>query len=360
MFSRTLSAGVLTLAAAARLFAAEPVFPGKDWAVPPAGAEVIPPEKVDEAMAYLQTVVGKEGNSGTMIIQNGYVLWAGDNVDHKGAIWSCTKSFLSTCLGLLMDDGKCSPDDLASKYLPELAADYPEVTLKQLATFTSGLRLERLSLDPGPPNYPPGAALNYSSESDLLAYILTKIAGESLSDLFKRRIADPIGMDPEGWEWKSVHERDGVKINGGAGYPDNGMHITARNLARFGWLYANDGNWDGKQLISQKYIREATVPLVPVDLPMHDPKAWYKPLLGTYGLNWWTNGIGVEGHRIWPSLPASTFAAQGLKNNICIIVPEWKLVLVRTAQDEVINVGLFDGAFKIFKNELNPPATAQK
>jgi len=332
--------------------ASDVYFPGKEWTAVPANANVIPQEKVQQAMDYLKTVVGKEGNSGTMIIQNGYVLWAGDTVAKKDAIWSCTKSMTSTCLGLLWDDGKCAPDDLASKYLPELAKDYPEVTLKDLATFTSGLSVEKLSLDAGPPDYPRGTAIHYSLQSDLLAYILTKIAGEPLSELFKRRIADPIGMDPAGWEWKSFNIRDGLAINGGAGLPENGMFMSAENLARFGWLYANDGNWNGNQLISKKYITYATVPLVDADMPLHDPEAWYKPLPGRYGLNWWTNGMDSNGKRIWSSVPASTFAAQGNNNNICIIVPEWKLVLVRTAQDEVIDIGLFDGALKILGEGL--------
>lgn len=326
------------------------VFPGRDWEPPPSDARVAPQAKVEEAMACLQSVVGKEGNTGTILIQDGYLLWAGSHIDRKEAIWSCTKSFLSTCLGLLWDDGKLTPDDPASQHLPELARDYPEVTLKQLATFTSGLHLDQGELDPGPPDYPPGAAIHYAPQSDLLASLLTKIAGESLSDLFKRRIAAPIGMDPAGWEWKSVHTRSGLHINGGMGFPESAVYCTAQDLARFGWLYANGGNWNGKQLISKRYIDYATVPLVSASIPMHDPKDWYGSLPGRYGLNWWTNGIGADGKRLWPSLPAHTFAAQGNRNNICIIVPAWRMVLVRVAQDEIIDIGLFDRLFEILSN----------
>lgn len=332
--------------------ALEVIFPGKSWQAPPAGARVIPPAKVDEALRYLQSVVGREGNTGTLIVQDGYLLYAGENTRRPFAIWSCTKSFMSTCLGLLWDDGKCTPDDLACKYLPELAKDYPTVTLGQLATFTSGAHVDFPSIDAGPPDYAPGTRIHYSAQSDLLAYILTRIAGEPLRELFRRRIADPIGMDPSGWEWKSTHTRDGIVVNGGSGLPESGMHMTAENLARFGWLFANHGNWNGRQLISTKYIDYATRPHVPATMPMHDPQAWYKHLPGTYGLNWWTNGILSTGTRLWPSAPASTFAAQGNNNNICIIVPEWKLVLVRTSNDQIIDVGLFDGALKILHEGL--------
>jgi len=332
-------AGMVTLARAA--------FPGEEWQAPPAGADVAHPAQVDKAMASLEAVMGREGNAGTVVVQDGYVLWEGVDTKRKRAVWSCTKSFLSTCLGLLWDDGKCSPDDLASKHLPGLAAKYPGVTLRHLATFTSGVNLPLLTLEPGLPNFAPGEAMHYSSESDLLALILTKVAGEPLRELFKRRIADPIGMDPEGWEWKSVHERDGIAVNGGAGMRENGMHISARNLARFGWLYASGGNWNGRQLISRRYIDEATRPQVASSVPMFDPKDWYKQLPGTYGMNWWTNGVTTEGRRIWPSAPAEAFAALGNMNNICIIIPKWKLVLARAADDEVRDISLFDGPLKI-------------
>jgi CubicO group peptidase (beta-lactamase class C family) len=327
------------------------VFPATDWSPPPADARVIAPATVERAVAALKDIVGTDGVSGTLVIQNGYLLWAGDRIDEKRPVWSCTKSMLSTCLGLLWDDGKCSPDDLASKYLPELAADYPAVTLRHLATFTSGLHVKDGTLEIGAPDYAPGAAFHYSGQSDLLALILTRIAGEPLRELFKRRIADSIGMDPAGWEWKTIGERDGLAVNGGSGFPPSGMHMTARNLARFGWLYANDGVWNGRRLISHRYIDNATVAQVSADTPPHDPKGWYVDLPGLYGLNWWTNGVSLKG-RLWPSAPDRTFAAQGNLNNICIVVPEWKLVLVRTGLDQIIDVRRYDEALKILGEGL--------
>lgn len=338
---------LLALPLAAVCATAEVAFPGRDWMPPPAGAPVVPAAKVLEAVAALRAVVGDDGVSGTMVVQDGYLLWSGDRVDEMRPVWSCTKSFLSTCLGLLWDDGKLAPDDLAAKYLPELAKDYPAVTLRHLATFTSGMNVKDRTLEIGPPDYPPGTAIHYAPQSDILALILTRVAGESLRDLFKRRVADPVGMDPAGWEWKSAGVRDGLVVNGGYGFPESALHMTARNLARFGWLYANGGVWDGKRLISRRYIDYASAPLVDAGIALHDPKAWYHVLPGNYGLNWWTNGLDAKGNRLWPHAPAHAFAAQGNKNNICIIVPEWKLVLVRTGLDKIIDVGLYDGPLRI-------------
>lgn len=327
-------------------------------ATPAPNAATIPPATVEAAVAELAKVVGKDGVSGVVILQNGHLLWAGDRVDEMRPIWSCTKSFLSTCLGLLWDDGKLTPDDLAAQHLPELAAAYPAVTLRQLATFTSGVHVADGQLVAGPPNYPPGSAMHYSAESDLLARILTRVAGEPLADLFRRRIADPIGMDSAGWLWKQAGSPDGIVVNGGAGYPDTGLHMTARTLARFGALFANDGVWHGQRLLGARYLAAASAPQVAPDLPLHDPKAWYHVLPGRYGLNWWVNGIDRHGVRLWPSAPASAFASQGNKNNICIIVPNWNLVLVRTGADAIIDIALYDHALRILGSASTPAAPA--
>lgn len=347
MNPRFLARTCLPFLLAALSVAAPASFPGAEWSPPPPEARCVPAARVAEAVAALAEVVGKDGVSGVVVVQNGYLLWAGDRVDEKRPVWSCTKSFLSTCLGLLWDDGKLSPDDLAATHLPELAADYPTVTLRHLATFTSGVRVKDGELAAGSPDYAPGAAMHYSAQSDLLARILTRVAGEPLAALFKRRVADPIGMDPAGWEWKAAGSPDGLVVNGGAGFPASGLHMSARNLARFGWLFANDGVWDGRRLVSSRYVAVATAPQVPADIALHDPKGWYHVLPGRYGLNWWTNGTDRGGVRLWPSAPASAFAAQGNLNNICIIVPEWKLVLVRTGADAVIDVARYDRALRL-------------
>jgi CubicO group peptidase (beta-lactamase class C family) len=323
-------------------------FPEAEWAVSQPEARGLSSAQVGEAIARLKAVVGQEGVAQTMLIRNGFVVWAGPDIDKKHAVWSCTKSFLSVCLGLLVDDGKCRTNDLASLYLPELAKDYPAVTLEHLATFTSGMHLEPSSPEPGPPDYPVGTAMNYNMQSDLLALILTKIAGESLRDLFQRRIGEVIGIRPGDWEWRSVRNHDGLAVNGGAGMPESGVHTNARTMARLGWLLANEGNWNGRQVLSPEYVRYATSVRVPAEMPSYDPKAWYYGILpGRYGLNFWVNGADAAGRRLWPSAPAGSFALQGNKNNICIVVPAWKLVLVRLAEDEVIDVGLYDGALGV-------------
>src|SRR5690606_22183260 len=134
--------------------------------------------------------------------------------------------FLSTCLGLLWDDGKLEPSTLVADILPELAAHYPTVTLEHLATFTSGYGAG--SDDPAqapPPMYAPGAAFHYSNQSNVLAAVLTKVAGESLADLFQRRIASVIGLTSTDFTWGRQAHPNALVVNGGSGHPESGVHM---------------------------------------------------------------------------------------------------------------------------------------
>jgi CubicO group peptidase (beta-lactamase class C family) len=354
--------GLLSIAA---LHAGESpmAFPTATWETSTPEAQGLDRGHLDQAMAQIQAICGADGNRQTVVIRNGYLLWQGDEAGKRHLVWSCTKSFMSTCLGLLWDDGICTPDTLASRYLPALAAEYPSVTLAHLASFTSGYAHAEGRPDvPARPLYPPGAAFDYSSQADLLAVLLTAAAGEPLHDLFMRRVGTPIGLDDGEFRWGVQALPGPIAINGGAGAAGSGVELTARAMARFGWLYCRRGSWNGRQLISARYIDAATAVRVPVGVPPYDGKAWYVDVPGRYGLNWWVNGVAANGKRLWPSVPASAFAAQGNKNNICIIVPEWNLVLVRLGEDKIIDVSLFDGPLRLLGEGLRPvdgPAAPQ-
>lgn len=330
----------------------EPVFPGVEWEVAAPESQGVDSAKLTAAMDYLRSVCGELGTSKTVVVRAGRVIWQGEDVRVRQPVWSCTKSITSACLGLLWDDGKLTPATLAAEQFPELKLRYPTVTLEHLATFTSGYDGEKEDvLRPKPPMFAPGAAYHYNAQSDLLAAFLTRTAREPLQDLFRRRVGEVIGLTDVDFSWNSARTLDGIRLNGGSGMPETGVEANALGMARFGWLFCNGGRWRDKQVISQEYIRYATAPRVPSDTPPWDPKAWYVDLPGCYGLNWWVNGIDPHGQRMWPSAPASTFAAQGNRNNICIIIPEWQVVIVRLGGDKVID-NLYDPMFALLREGM--------
>jgi CubicO group peptidase (beta-lactamase class C family) len=322
------------------------VFPDADWQTASAGDCGLDSVKLEKAIRYLEQEAGRDGVKELFIVRDGYAIWQGDNVDKIHGVWSLTKSFTSTILGLLVDAQKCEITDLAQQFLPELAQYYPQVNLRHFATMTSGYRAigdePRGSYRHGPsqtpflpspqPLFPPGEAFAYwDSAMNEFAHVLTIIAGVSLDSLFYRKIAEPIGMQKSGWRWQALKAPDGLRVNGGAGNLGKGMYINAKTLARFGYLFLNQGNWNGNQLVSKKWISQATSVQVPDDLPLrgfvdHGP--------GTYGLNWWINGVHPSGEQNWPGAPAKMYAASGYNNNDMFVIPEWRMVIVRLGLDQ--------------------------
>lgn len=324
---------LLALALPACAAAPQIVFPDKQWQTSSAEAQGVNAELLEKAMQRIADISGKDGNRQTVLIRNGYVIWQGDQVNVKHHIWSCSKSFTSVCFGVAWDRGLLSPDDLASDHLPWLNEHYPTITLQQLITFTSGYgHEEKEAFKPTAPRYKPGAFFNYSNESQVLGAIIAKRFGKTLLEVFRENIGDPIGIDRQVMSWRSLNTTvEGIE----ALYGGQGVEIDALNLARFGWLMANDGVWNGKRLLSRRYVRQATRPNLARDIPPFKADAWYVNLPGNYGMHWWTNGPRPNGTPHWPSAPPGTFAAQGLHNNNCFVIPEWQMVLVRMGEDNL-------------------------
>jgi CubicO group peptidase (beta-lactamase class C family) len=329
--------------------AADTAFPGEDWEETPPATQGVDPELLAAAVDDLKSHTGRDGVRELVIVRHGWMIWRGDDIDKVHGVWSCTKSFTSTALGLLIDDGKCTLDTRAAEYMPELAEHYPEMTLRHLTTMTSGYRAigdepkgnyrhgpSSTPFEPSPQALfaPPGTQYAYwDSAMNLLGLVLTRIAGEPLEELFRRRVADPIGMNPKQWDWGDYSTDRGIVVNGGSGNGAKHVLISAREMARVGHLFLCEGEWNGGQLISRKWVRHATAVQVPASLPWAQPESEIDGR-GCYGCNWWRNGEKADGRRKWPDAPAGTFAAMGHNNNVCLVIPEWDMVIVRLGLDQ--------------------------
>jgi CubicO group peptidase (beta-lactamase class C family) len=322
-------------------------FPGPDWEERPPASQGVDPDRLAAAVDWLKGRSGRDGARELAVIRNGFLIWKGEDIDRLHGIWSCTKVFTSTVLGLLIDEGRCSLDTRAAEYVPQLAAGFPEVSLRHLTTMTSGYRavgdepqggyLHGPSSTPFEPSplplfTPPGSRYAYwDSAMNLFGLVLTRIAGESMEDLFRRRIAMPIGM--KGWEWGRHSLDDGMVVNGGSGNGDDHVFTSARELSRLGHLFLNHGNWSGRQLISVDWIRRATAVQAPATLAWAQPESGIDGR-GAYGYNWWVNGVKPDGTRLWPGAPPGAFCAAGHNNNRLFVIPEWRMVITRMGLDQ--------------------------
>jgi CubicO group peptidase (beta-lactamase class C family) len=312
------------------------VFPAKEWAKAAPESQGVDPGRLAEAVAYLEQHAGPDGVKRLVIVRRGRMIWTGAVAHRRQPVASITKAFTSTAHGLLIADGKCTLDTLAKDFNPEhLAELYPLVTLRHLATMTSGYdgfggsydcdeRKERCDANafvpPSSPVFPPGTRFMYWDEATQeYGYVLTRIAGEPIPDLLRRRVLDPIGVTAVAWD----RDATGEHLNW-----TGGLEISAADLARFGYLYLNRGAWAGKQLIDAAWVDEATRVQVPASVPSGHAGADHREGSGVYGYHWWPNGIKPDGQRKWPDAPVGAYARSGYKNNYCFVIPEWGMVVV--------------------------------
>lgn len=331
------------------------VFPDKIWEAATPESQGVNSAGLNAAMKHMESLVGTDGVSQTVVIRHGQMIWRGEHAESWHNVFSCTKSFLSIATGLLVDDGKISAETPLYKFVPSLKELYPDMTAVSCLSMTCGYSALdlRYPFTPAAPLFKDGTAFHYHPNNvalNMLALALTKAGGEPLDKLFQRRIADPLGM--ERWLWGDFGYVDGVRVNGGGGDQFKGIHTSAESIARIGLLLLNKGKWNGQQLLSADWIARATIPQAPADLPMHDPNEWYKTIRGAYGYGFWVNGIRPDGNRMWPAAPDATFALQGNYNNICFVIPNWDMVVARLGTDSLRGAGSYNEVFSLLKDAL--------
>lgn len=318
------------------------VFPDKDWQSCSPAEQGIDEAGMHRALDYLESHSKHNGNQEVVIIRNGYMIYCGEQADSIHNIWSCSKTFTSTVLGLLTDDGVLSLEEAAASHEALLSEHYSGITFRHFASMTSGYsavgdsRWENTDYadwswtvyEPDLPLFEPGKAYAYWDEAQMMfGRVLTGVLKKPMQAYLKVKITDPIGMGE--WSWLPEGELEGIPINNGC----TNVFINAKQFARWGLLFLNKGAWNGEQLISKEWVQKATSVQVPSTLPMGetDRKETVGP--GCYGFNWWINGTKADGSKKLPGAPLGCYFASGLNNNKCIIIPDWNMVVVRMGED---------------------------
>ncbi len=247
--------------------------------------------------------------------------------------WSMTKSVTNALVGILVSQGRLSLDKPAT--VPEWsAADDPRsvITLDHLLRMSSGLRFVEeyednpasdvnimLFLKPDaaayaasmPAEAPPDEKWSYSSgTTNIISRIIRHTLGSQADYIaFPRQaLFNRIGMR------SAVMEMDASGTYIGSSF----MYATARDWARFGLLYLQDGIWEGERILPEGWVKYSTTPMP------RAPK-------GQYGAHFWLNRGDPEnpGNRPFPRLPQDLFLAWGYQEQQTIIIPSRRLVLVR-------------------------------
>ena len=261
------------------------------------------------------------------------------------SISSATKSIISALVGVAFAQNFLTNlDQHVLDFFPEYAAGETDprkqaLTLRHLLSLTGGFVREfpeNYHLDPvllalaRPMLYWPGQEFYYDSQGvDILSGILTRATGRNAATFAYETLFKTLGIwredaarfawktDPQGahiWhEHAYFDEKDGFlwKIDPQGNNPGGfGIHLTAREMAKIGYLYLNNGYWDGKQVIPEEYVTEST----------HQQSGGGPPVNVPYGYLWW---ITQHGSR-------AAFFASGYGGKCIYVIPSLDLVLVST------------------------------
>ena len=337
------------------------IFPDADWRRAHPEAQGGDSARLEQALSYLQGVAGHDGVREVVVVREGRLVHAGEAATRRHGVHSITKIFTSTAFGLLVGAGKLELDTKAHEIYPRLKPHYPEVTLRRLASMTSGYRavgdLPRPDgyrhgtsftfLEPHPePLFAPGTAFAYwDSAANLFAYLLTRVAGRSLYDLVQGEVGEAIGWTPSDWGWGDYGQTDGVWLNSGSGNYDQHVAMNALALARLGRLYLNGGRWRGERLLPVSFVKAATSAQTSVTMDEGVADGFAEGR-GVYGLGWWVNGLLPDGKRKFEDAPAEMFVASGYNNDL-FVLPTQDIVVVRLGLDQC-DTTITDEAYSTF------------
>ncbi|MFC4699794.1 serine hydrolase domain-containing protein [Glaciecola siphonariae] len=307
----------------------------------------IKPDKLARALDYIQSNAGDDGISQTLILHGNKAVFAGSRVDVVHNVYSVTKSFTSTALALLIAENKATLDTLICDIDAQYCDAYPQVSLRHLATMTSGYNAsgenrwqensEDWSVTPfasGTPLFPPGTAFAYWDEAMIVfGDVLTQLAQQSLYDYLNEKLMQPMQITNWKW-WHETNRPHGYTMNYGAG----GIELSAIDLAKYGSLMLNGGKWqqngEAKRLISKQWVEAASRNQIPLSIKTADTDRKSIDGVGYYGFNWWVNGVNASGQRQMPNAPSDTYYARGFNNNMLFIIPQWNMVIVRMGMDD--------------------------
>ncbi|MGD1946962.1 MAG: serine hydrolase domain-containing protein [Croceivirga sp.] len=277
----------------------------------------------------------KRGGPAGMILKNGHLVKSWGDTKRVDMTFSVTKSFLSTVAGLAYDQKLiASTDDKVEQYVWDGTFEgnhNSKISWKHLLQQNSDWSGELFGIKDWADRPPregdlddwkyrklnePGDVMEYNDvRVNILAYSLTHVWRKPLPMVLKEHLMDKIGASTT-WRWFGYKNAwttiDGMKMKSGTGggHSGGGIFISAEDMARFGLLFLNDGNWNGNQIISKDWIQKAITPSKPNN---------------NYGYMWWLNRVG---NRQWSGVNENVFYAAGFGGNFIVIDKENEIVVV--------------------------------
>ncbi len=334
------SPGVITptIAPTAQTTAAR-YWPTSGWRTSPPEEQGMDAQKLAQLLAAVEQQ--RLNLHSLLVIRNGYIVsetyFGSYKQDTRHESYSCTKSFVSTLVGIALDKAQIDRIDrrVVELFLKRTIANLDQrkrdMTLEDVLTMRSGLDWKeedpsfvamyrsrdwvQFMLDK-PMAASPGTDFNYCSGcSHLLSAIVQETTGMKTRDYAEQYLFKPLGIADAKWET----DASGIPIGGW------GLQLIPRDLAKLGYLYLRNGQWDGKQIVSGQWVKRATEQHTRTDSDLG------------YGYQWWT----------YPSLDA--YVALGRGGQTIFVIPRLDLIVVTTAE-----MSNHDPVFRLIEEYIVP------
>ncbi|GAB4045487.1 serine hydrolase domain-containing protein [Spirosoma litoris] len=329
-FLRQLGFGAAGLAIASTL-------PDTSWALPTKTGKL--PRALPETQGvapgglldFLNTAESQKLNiHSMMVLRHGQVVaegwWAPYAPQYIHTLYSLSKSFTSSAIGMAVDEKRLTVEDKVVSFFPKdvpatISANLAAMRVKDLLTMSTGHDKDTTPALRGgtdsnwvksflaqPVDHEPGTFYMYNSGATyMLSAIIQKLTNQTLLDYLKPRLFGPLGI--EGMDW----EVDPNGINTGGW----GLRIKTEDIAKFGQLYLQKGVWNGKRLISEAWIHDATRKEV-------DSKGGK----GDATVNDWIQGYGYQFWRC----RNDAYRADGAFGQFCVVLPKEDALVAITAE----------------------------
>jgi CubicO group peptidase (beta-lactamase class C family) len=313
-------------------FPARPIPTGDDASPLPTGTELAIPAPVAGG-GDLEEFLRRNDTLAFLVVHEDAVVYEryfdGSERPTLQTSFSVAKSFLSTLIGIAIDEGSIGGiDDPVTDYVPELADRDPRfdrITLRHLLSMSSGLRyveqsaplpwgddidtyygtdLRDLALSATEIVEPPGRTWLYNNYNPLLlGLVLERATGTSVSDFMASRLWQPLGAEHDA-TWSLDSEASGFEKL------ESGLNVAPVDYARFGLLFLHGGEWNGNRIVSERWVRDAT------DAEATTDPSW------SFQLLWWND-----------TERSGRFYALGNFGQYVYVAPDADVVIVRNGSD---------------------------
>lgn len=275
---------------------------------------------LDSVRRYADSV----GSGAVVAVYRGHVIAAWGDVGRELELHSVRKSLLSGLYGTAVARGEIDLDatlaELGIDDVNPLTSSEQRARVRDLLAARSGVYLGAAyaSYDqdeerPDRGAHEPGSHWFYNNwDFNVAGVIYERETGEDLYDSFAARLARPLGME----DWRPD---DGTRVREPSlsHHPAHTFRMSARDLARFGQLYLQEGRWAGEQVVPADWVAASTRPVS----DLGDGRG--------YAFMWWTYAPGsLDADRYAPIAPYHIYAGSGTGGQLVAVVPELDLVVV--------------------------------